>query len=197
MVFQHSCQTGLPGQLLRSPRTASTTSARLRGPPSLAKNDTKWNIYEKVGLGSKRKNIKLNISKNSVSSSYKNIKKLHLINQPNSKYIKTEQTKIIKLDDVFNKFYKKNENIMLKIDTQGYEWEVLQGSKKSLRKINAIQLELSFEDLYQDQNNWLNILKFLENNNFRVFKIIDGFKNKKNGQVFQSDFFLVNKKIKK
>ena len=86
---------------------------------------------------------------------------------------------------------------MLKIDTQGYEWEVLQGSKKSLRKINAIQLELSFEDLYQDQNNWLNILKFLENNNFRVFKIIDGFKNKKNGQVFQSDFFLVNKKIKK
>ena len=85
----------------------------------------------------------------------------------------------------------------LKIDTQGYEWEVLQGSKKSLRKINAIQLELSFEDLYQDQNNWLNILKFLENNNFRVFKIIDGFKNKKNGQVFQSDFFLVNKKIKK
>ena len=49
---------------------------------------------------------------------------------------------------------------MLKIDTQGYEWEVLQGSKKSLRKINAIQLELSFEDLYQDQNNWLNILKF-------------------------------------
>ena len=98
---------------------------------------------------------------------------------------------------MFNKFYKKNENIMLKIDTQGYEWEVLQGSKKSLRKINAIQLELSFEDLYQDQNNWLNILKFLENNNFRVFKIIDGFKNKKNGQVFQSDFFLVNKKIKK
>ena len=98
---------------------------------------------------------------------------------------------------MFNKFYKKNENIMLKIDTQGYEWEVLQGSKKSLRKINAIQLELSFEDLYQDQNIFLNILKFLENNNFRVFKIIDGFKNKKNGQVFQSDFFLVNKKIKK
>lgn len=162
-----------------------------------AKNDTKWNIYEKVGLGNKRNKIKLNISKNSVSSSYKNIKKLHLINQPNSKYIKTEQTKIIKLDDVFSKFYKKNENIMLKIDTQGYEWEVLQGSKKSLRKINAIQLELSFEDLYQDQNNWLNILKFLENNNFRVFKIIDGFKNKKNGQVFQSDFFLVNKNIKK
>ena len=162
-----------------------------------AKNDSKWNIYEKVGLGNKRKNIKLNISENSVSSSIKNIKKLHLINQPNSKYIKKEKTKIIKLDEVFRNFYKKNENIMLKIDTQGYEWEVLQGSKKSLRKINVIQLELSFEDLYQDQNNWLNILKFLENNDFKVFKIIDGFKNKKNGKVFQSDFFLVNKKLQK
>ena len=40
---------------------------------------------------------------------------------------------------------------MLKIDTQGYEWEVLQGSKKSLGKIKAIQVELSFEDLYQNQ----------------------------------------------
>ena len=41
MVFWHSYPTGLWGQLLRSPRTASTTSARLRGPPSLAKNKVK------------------------------------------------------------------------------------------------------------------------------------------------------------
>ena len=73
-----------------------------------ANNDSKWNIYEKVGLGNKRKNIKLNISKNSVSSSIKNIKKLHLKNQPNSKYIKKEKIKIIRLDEVFRNFYKKN-----------------------------------------------------------------------------------------
>ena len=162
-----------------------------------SKNDTKWSIFEKVGLGNKKKKIKLNISENSVSSSYKNIKKLHLVNEPNSKYIKTEKTTVINLDEVFKKFYKKKENIMLKIDTQGYEWEVLQGSKKSLGKIKAIQVELSFEDLYRNQKNWLNILKFLENNGFKVFRIIDGFKNKKSGQIFQSDFFLINKKIQK
>jgi len=59
------------------------------------------------------------------------------------------------LDEVFKKFYKKKENIMLKIDTQGYEWEVLQGSKKSLGKIKAIQVELSFEDLYKNQKNYI------------------------------------------
>ena len=162
-----------------------------------AKNDSKWNIYEKVGLGNKKKNIKLNISQNSVSSSFKSIKKLHLLNQPDSKYIKTEKTKIVNLDEVFKKFCKIKENIMLKIDTQGYEWEVLQGSKKSLKKIKAIQVELSFEDLYLNQKNWLNISKFLEHNGFKVFRIIDGFKNKNSGQVFQSDFFFINKKMQK
>ena len=86
---------------------------------------------------------------------------------------------------------------MLKIDTQGYEWEVLQGSKKSLKKIKVIQVELSFEDLYLNQKNWLNISKFLEHNGFKVFRIIDGFKNKNSGQVFQSDFFFINKKMQK
>ena len=81
-----------------------------------AKNDSKWNIYEKVGLGNQKKNIKLNISENSVSSSFKSIKKLHLLNQPDSKYIKTEKTKIVNLDEVFKKFCKTKENIMLKID---------------------------------------------------------------------------------
>ena len=39
--FDIPIQRGFEGNFLRSPRTASTTSARLRGPPSLAKNETK------------------------------------------------------------------------------------------------------------------------------------------------------------
>ena len=84
---------------------------------------------------------------------------------------------------------------MLKIDTQGFEWEVLQGSKKSLKNIKIIQLELSFLELYRKEHNWLKTLNFLEKNNFKVYKIIDGFKNKKSGQVLQSDFFLINTKF--
>ena len=70
--------------------------------------------------------------------------------EPSSKYIDSEQVKIIKLDDIFKKFYKKSKNIMLKIDTQGYEFEVIKGSVNSLKFIKCIQVELSFVELYKN-----------------------------------------------
>ena len=160
-----------------------------------SKKDNQWRVFEKIALGNKSGSKKLNISKNSVSSSFRVINEIHLVHELNAKYIKNELSKIIKLDGIFKKFYKKDKNIMLKIDTQGFEWEVLQGSKKSLKNIKIIQLELSFIELYSKQYNWLKTLNFLEKNNFKVFKIIDGFKNKKSGQVMQSDFFLINTKF--
>ena len=72
-------------------------------------------------------------------------------------------------------------------DTQGYEYEVLKGSIKSLKHINLIQIELSLVNLYKNQVNWLKVLNFLEKKNFRVIKFFDGFKNKKNNEFLQID----------
>ena len=52
---------------------------------NISKKDKRWKVYERIGLGDKKKSIKLNISKNSVSSSFKLMNKVHINNEPTSK----------------------------------------------------------------------------------------------------------------
>lgn len=56
---------------------------------------------------------------------------------------------------------------MLKIDTEGFELEILQGSEKLLKnkRINLIQLELHYNDMREMEQK--NILKLLNNSGFQ------------------------------
>ncbi len=153
-------------------------------------DDNNWFIHERIALGEKKRIKKIYNSKNSVSSSLKKINPIHTRADPKSKIVSTEIVKVKKLDDIFKNYHKRNKNILLKIDTQGYEYEVLKGSIKSLKHINLIQIELSLVNLYKNQVNWLKVLNFLEKKNFRVIKFFDGFKNKKNNEFLQIDCLL-------
>jgi len=152
--------------------------------------DKLWSVYEKCALGSANKEKKINISENLVSSSIKKIKKCHLNLEPKSRIIGKENINIKKLDSIGIIKKNKKKNILLKIDTQGYEYEVLRGSNLSLKYIKAIQIELSLKTLYDNQPNWLNLLKYLENKKFKVFGFLEGFKNKKTDELMQLDCML-------
>ena len=79
---------------------------------------------------------------------------------------------------------------ILKIDTQGYEYEILKGSKKALKKIKLVQIELSLVELYQGQKNLEKIIEFLKKNKFQIWSIVPGFKNKRNGRLLQYDIIM-------
>lgn len=82
----------------------------------------------------------------------------------NDKIIKTDQVETIKLDD-----YIKDKNIdkinILKIDTQSFNKEVIEGAKKTLseKKIDIIEIEMNFGKYYEKKNNFLEIENFLQN----------------------------------
>ena len=44
-----------------------------------------------------------------------------------SAYVGSERVPIFKLDSIANRYIEKNSNLFIKIDTQGYEWQVLGG----------------------------------------------------------------------
>jgi FkbM family methyltransferase len=155
--------------------------------------DEKWNIHERVAIGNDTGLIKINISKKKDSSSILKIKKNHIRLEPESKIVKSENVKMIKLDKIIKKYVNKN-NIYLKIDTQGYEYPVLLGSGNFLKKIKVIQLELSLHKLYEGQESWEKILKYLEKFNFKIWNIIPGFKNKEIGQLMQFDVIAYKEK---
>ena len=84
-------------------------------------------------------------------------------------------TQIITLDD-----YAKINNIdnidILKIDTQGYEDKVLNGSLQLIKnkKIKIIQLELMLSDIYEKTLSFHEIEKYLIQGDYKLFLISNG-----------------------
>ena len=63
----------------------------------------------------------------------------------------TTEVAVRRLDDVFDEVCRPGESVVMKVDTQGFEREVLEGGQASLGRIDAVQLELSFLPLYQGE----------------------------------------------
>jgi hypothetical protein len=95
---------------------------------------------------------------------------------------------VVALDDCIDQYVDSAEGGLLKIDTQGYEMEVLRGARRSLTdKINAVQTELSLVELYDGQPLLLDVCNFLKQYNFNLRHIIPGFKDPISGALLQLD----------
>lgn len=156
-----------------------------------SKNDSLWTIYDKCAIGSYKGFVDINISANSVSSSILSIMKLHVESAPTSAYIATERVRIETLDSVALEAAQEFKNIFIKIDTQGFEWEVLDGAQKIMRLARAIQLEVSLEPLYEGTKLWKDIVARLENEGFSVFALYPAFCSPETGRILQCDILFV------
>ncbi len=103
----------------------------------------------------------------------------------------------VKINTVDN--YVKENNIskidLLKIDTEGYEDKVLEGSLESLRdnKISAVVTEIILDNVYDKYFNFSDIEKYLIPNNFRLVGLDLVNNNLFSGLVFVADAYYLNK----
>lgn len=156
-----------------------------------SKKDKLWIIHERCAVGANNFETKINVSKNSYSSSLLKMHDLHTSSDKSSIYVDINNTKVISLDSIFNKYRINNEKIYLKIDTQGYEKLVLEGIKENLTNISVIEIELSIEYLYEGQELYNYYFDFFEMNKFKLWTLKPGFKNKQTGQLLQFDAVFV------
>ena len=84
-------------------------------------------------------------------------------------------------------------SILLKIDVQGFEKSVIQGSLEILPIVNALQLELSLVPLYENQVLLYEMISILDNLGFEVHGIIPGFTDIKTGRMLQVDGIFIRK----
>lgn len=156
-----------------------------------AENDPNWRVHARCAIGSSTEEILINRSENSVSSSILPMLQAHIESANNSIYIDQELVQVMTLDEIFPTYVTKSDLVYLKIDTQGYEEHVLNGAVKSLPLIDAIQIELSIVQLYEDQKLFRFFLEFLEAKGFHLWGIEPGFANPATGQLLQFDAFFL------
>lgn len=155
-----------------------------------AKRDKNWIGYN-YGLGDENTQTEINISNNSYSSSILNMQSTHLESAPNSKYVAKQAIELKKLDAIFPSICNPASNIMMKIDTQGYEKNVLDGAEQTLKHIRIIQLEMSLVPLYENEMLYLDMILFLKAKGFELHSLENGFSNPTTGQLLQFDGIFV------
>ncbi len=100
-----------------------------------------------IALGDTNDTMMLNISSNDSESSSFLKPKLHLEQYPWIKFSKQIEVQLNKLDDVVQNIELYN---MLVIDVQGFELNVLKGSKNTLSNIDYIMTEINVQEMYEN-----------------------------------------------
>lgn len=149
--------------------------------------DPNWDVFSRCALGDRNGEIEINIAGNSESSSILPMLETHLSAAPQSAYVESEITPITKLDSVAERFLRGARAPFLKIDTQGFEWQVLEGARDTLPLLKGVMVELSLVPLYEGQRLWQEMISRLEKDGFTLWALQPGFTDPSNGRVLQMD----------
>jgi FkbM family methyltransferase len=175
-------KAGFTGRII-SFEPLSEAFLRLKKQSSRDKN---WQCFN-FALGETAGKAIIHVSKHSPSSSILPMTSLHNEAAPGSEYVREEQIEVKTLDTIFDTLNIEGENIFLKVDTQGYEKNVLDGAAGKLSSIKGIQLELSASRLYQGEELYYSICRFVEEKNFHLVRIIPGFTHSATRDMLQFD----------
>lgn len=150
-------------------------------------NDTAWQVHSRYAVGDRLGEIELNISGNSVSSSVLPMLTAHSNAAPESLYLGTEAAPLTTVDEAVLPYFEGAQAPFLKIDTQGYEWHVLDGAHAALPKVRGIQMELSLIPLFEGQRLWQESIERLEAEGFVLWALQPAFVDPANGRTLQWD----------
>jgi FkbM family methyltransferase len=153
----------------------------------LAQCDDNWIVHDQCAIGSEDGEIEIHVAGNSVSSSVLPMLELHSSAAVGSAYISSENVPICKLDGIATRYLTESSNLFIKIDTQGYEWQVLDGARETLKRARGVLCELSLVPLYKDQRLWRDIVDKLDEEDFTLWSLQKGFIDPRTGQSLQMD----------
>ena len=135
-------------------------------------------IIENLCLGDETKDIILKQTNESSSSTLNNIninskylkRKKKLLYEGDDNFYKEIKVKMITLDEYLSN-HKINKIDFIKIDTEGYEFNVLRGLESKINKIGLIMFEHHYHDMLEKNYKFSDINNILIKNNFmKIYK---------------------------
>lgn len=157
-----------------------------------------WQLFYpfNVALGGSNGHVDFFLSNYSPSSSLLDMGALHKQLFPHTANITKTTVEECRLDSVFENITLE-QNVLFKIDVQGYENRVLSGAAKTLGAVSIIVAEILFEELYENQASFLEIYEILRKFSF-VYKgsLADGRRNPKTGLLLFEDAVFVKSDVR-
>lgn len=153
-----------------------------------AAHDAQWIVAPRCALAAHGGITKINIANNSQSSSILAMLHRHQQGDPQSGYIGSESVSLMTLDDALDAVPDLTAaSLGLKIDTQGYEAEVLKGLQNWSDKIKVMQLEMSLVPLYESASTFDDLFQSVVKRGYRCISIEPGFIDPNTAEVLQVD----------
>ena len=149
-----------------------------------ARNDATWEVFN-YGLGAVDAKKLLNVSGDSVSSSFLRVSPTHILAAPKSAIAHTEPAEIHRLDGVVSA--NRSDKIWLKLDTQGSELEVLKGGGAVLAQTEIVQTEMALVPCYEGDAEYTQIFDVLHSAGFRLVFVEQGTQIASTGETLQFD----------
>jgi len=151
-----------------------------------AEADPKWTVAERMALGRVQEMKSINIAGNSFSSSILPMSDLHIESAPPSAYVGIEEIRVERLDKVLNQMgISYDVPLALKIDTQGYEGEVLAGAEAVLHNVKVLYTELSLAPVYVGAPTFQEMYMRLLEYGFRCVAISHEYSDFNTGEMLQ------------
>jgi FkbM family methyltransferase len=151
-----------------------------------ARRDGAW-VAVHAAVGDTEGEAVVNVAANSLSSSLLPMLPAHLAAEPSSVYVGHETAPMVTLDAVFDRYAPGSSHPFLKIDTQGYERQVLTGARASLARITGVQVELSLVPLYEGAMSFEEGLALMRDAGLRVARLDPVLADAGTGRLLQCD----------
>lgn len=190
--FARLARTVFPDAKIYSFEPLPDCYAELR---SALPGDTKFFPIE-CGIGSKEQTLDFYRSFHTPSSSFLKMEEFHKEAFPYSVEGQAEtpiEVKVMTLDAVLADA-NIEDNILIKIDVQGYELEVIEGAGALLERSKVLILEMSFAKLYAGQPLFHDVYQRMCGLGFRFNGSLAQMEHPHTGEVVQTDAIFVNEK---
>ena len=150
-----------------------------------ASGDDTWQCLQ-AALGAASTQSVIHVSANSMSSSLATMSSEHLQAAPDSATIREQTVSVRRFDELTE--VASSARVFLKIDTQGFEEQVLAGIGSRWADLVGIQLETSHLPLYEGA--WLHpqVMAYFADRGWEPVFVERGFTDARTGRVLQSDW---------
>jgi FkbM family methyltransferase len=156
--------------------------------------DPLWDVAERCAVGGSDNWAEINIARNSYSSSLLPMLDRHREAAPESAYQGTESCRVTTLDSYIERTFADPTTLFgLKIDTQGYEAQVLAGLSRNHQRVKVIVCEMSLAPLYADGPGMSELCRLLAELGYRCVALGPEFEDPRTGELLQANGVFVKR----